>query len=104
MPKPFRENRVSFGVLYYNMMNTIQLLGLLAGSCTTAAFIPQVVKTWKSRSAKDLSLGMFSIFCTGVVLWLVYGLLIMDIPVIIANLVTLVLASFLLFLKLRWKH
>lgn len=85
-------------------MNTIQLLGLLAGSCTTAAFIPQVVKTWKSRSAKDLSLGMFSIFCTGVVLWLVYGLLIMDIPVIIANMVTLVLASFLLFLKLRWKH
>lgn len=85
-------------------MNTIQLLGLLAGSCTTAAFIPQVVKTWKSRSAKDLSLGMFSIFCAGVVLWLVYGLLIMDIPVIIANLVTLVLASFLLILKLRWKH
>ncbi len=85
-------------------MNTIQLLGLLAGSCTTAAFIPQVIKTWKSRSAKDLSLGMFSIFCAGVVLWLVYGLLIMDIPVIIANLVTLVLASFLLFLKLRWKH
>ncbi|MBX2970016.1 MAG: SemiSWEET family sugar transporter [Cyclobacteriaceae bacterium] len=85
-------------------MNTIQLLGLLAGSCTTAAFIPQVVKTWKSRSTKDLSLGMFSIFCTGVVLWLVYGLLVMDIPVIIANLVTLVLASFLLFLKLRWKH
>ncbi len=85
-------------------MNTIQLLGLLAGSCTTAAFIPQVVKTWKSRSAKDLSLGMFSIFCTGVVLWLAYGLLIMDIPVIIANMVTLVLASFLLVLKLRWKH
>ncbi|WKZ58734.1 MAG: SemiSWEET transporter [Cyclobacteriaceae bacterium] len=85
-------------------MNTIQLLGLLAGSCTTAAFIPQVVKTWKSRSAKDLSLGMFSIFCAGVVLWLIYGLLIMDIPVIIANMVTLVLASFLLFLKLRWKH
>jgi MtN3 and saliva related transmembrane protein len=85
-------------------MNTVQLLGLLAGSCTTAAFIPQVVKTWKSRSAKDLSLGMFSIFCTGVTLWLAYGLLIMDIPVIIANMVTLVLASFLLVLKLRWKH
>ena len=85
-------------------MNTVQLLGLLAGSCTTAAFIPQVVKTWKSRSAKDLSLGMFSIFCTGVLLWLAYGLLIMDIPVIIANMVTLVLASFLLVLKLRWKH
>lgn len=85
-------------------MNDIQVLGLLAGSCTTAAFIPQVVKTWKSRSAKDLSLGMFSIFCTGVVLWLIYGLLIMDIPVIVANMVTLMLASFLLVLKLRWKH
>ena len=85
-------------------MNEIQLLGLIAGSCTTAAFIPQVVKTWKSRSAKDLSLGMFSIFCLGVGLWLAYGLLIWDIPVIIANVVTLALASFLLFLKLRWKH
>jgi MtN3 and saliva related transmembrane protein len=85
-------------------MNTIQLLGLVAGSFTTAAFVPQVVKTWKSRSAKDLSLGMFLIFCLGVVLWLVYGFLIMDVPVILANVVTLMLASFLLFLKLRWKH
>jgi MtN3 and saliva related transmembrane protein len=85
-------------------MDTIQLIGLAAGSCTTAAFIPQVIKTWKSRSAKDLSLGMFSIFCTGVVLWLAYGFLIRDIPVIVANMVTLILASFLLVLKLRWKH
>jgi MtN3 and saliva related transmembrane protein len=85
-------------------MNTIQLLGLVAGSFTTAAFVPQVVKTWRTRSAKDLSLGMFSIFCLGVVLWLVYGFLIMDIPVIVANVVTLLLASFLLCLKLRWKH
>jgi MtN3 and saliva related transmembrane protein len=85
-------------------MDTIQLIGLAAGSCTTAAFIPQVIKTWKTRSAKDLSLGMFSIFCTGVVLWLTYGFLIRDIPVIVANMVTLILASFLLVLKLRWKH
>jgi MtN3 and saliva related transmembrane protein len=85
-------------------MNTIQLLGLVAGSFTTAAFVPQVVKTWRTRSAKDLSLGMFLIFCLGVVLWLVYGFLIRDIPVIVANVVTLMLASFLLFLKLRWRH
>ena len=85
-------------------MNEIQVLGLVAGSCTTAAFIPQVLKTWRSRSAKDLSLGMFSIFSLGVLLWLAYGFLVMDIPVIVANMVTLVLASFLLFLKLRWKH
>lgn len=85
-------------------MNEIQVLGLVAGSCTTAAFIPQVLKTWRSRSAKDLSLGMFSIFSLGVLLWLMYGFLVMDIPVIVANMVTLVLASFLLVLKLKWKH
>jgi MtN3 and saliva related transmembrane protein len=48
---------------------------------TTIAFLPQVIKTWKSRSAKDLSLGMFSLFCTGVALWLAYGFLVRDIPV-----------------------
>ncbi len=85
-------------------MNAISILGLLAGSLTTIAFLPQVFKTWKSRSAKDLSLGMFSIFTTGVLLWLAYGILIRDVPVIAANMVTLILASILLTWKLRWKH
>jgi MtN3 and saliva related transmembrane protein len=84
-------------------MNEVQLLGLAAGSCTTIAFLPQVIKTWKSGSAKDLSLGMFSFFCFGVLLWLVYGIMQRDIPVIAANLVTLILASTLLFFKLRFK-
>jgi MtN3 and saliva related transmembrane protein len=86
------------------MMNSIQILGLLAGFCTTIAFLPQVVKTWKTRSAKDLSLGMFSFFCFGVLLWLVYGILVKDIPVIAANMITLMLASTLLFFKLRFKE
>lgn len=85
-------------------MNGISVLGLLAGSFTTIAFLPQVIKTWKTRSAKDLSLGMFSIFTTGVAMWLAYGILINDLPVIMANVVTLVLASTLLFFKLRWKN
>jgi MtN3 and saliva related transmembrane protein len=85
-------------------MNPIQLLGLVAGSLTTAAFFPQVIKTWKSRSAKDLSLGMFSLFCVGVLLWLVYGIIVRDIPVIAANMLTLLLASTLLFFKLRFKE
>ncbi|MBT1698475.1 SemiSWEET family sugar transporter [Fulvivirgaceae bacterium PWU4] len=85
-------------------MNSIQLLGLAAGSLTTAAFLPQVIKTWKTRSAKDLSLGMFSLFCLGVALWLTYGLIVRDIPVIAANLLTLMLASTLLFFKLRFKE
>ncbi len=84
-------------------MNVIQVLGLMAGSLTTAAFLPQVIKTWKSRSAKDLSLGMFSLFCLGVLLWLIYGFIRKDIPVIAANLVTLMLASTLLVFKLRFR-
>jgi MtN3 and saliva related transmembrane protein len=85
-------------------MNSIQVLGLVAGSLTTAAFLPQVIKTWKSRSAKDLSLGMFSLFCLGVLLWLIYGIMVQDIPVIAANFLTLMLACTLLFFKLRFKQ
>ncbi|MDH4058343.1 MAG: SemiSWEET transporter [Cyclobacteriaceae bacterium] len=85
-------------------MNTTSILGLFAGSLTTIAFLPQVLKTWKSRSAKDLSLGMFSIFTLGVILWLAYGIIINDLPIIVANLVTLILASTLLVWKLRWKN
>ncbi len=84
--------------------NVIQLLGLIAGACTTIAFLPQVIKTWKSRSAKDLSLSMFSIFSVGVALWLAYGFLVNDIPVIAANLITLMLASTLLVFKLKYKN
>ena len=84
-------------------MSTIQLIGLTAGMLTTIAFLPQVLKTWKSRSAKDLSLGMFSLFCLGVVMWLAYGILMRDIPVIAANFMTLILASTLLFFKFHFK-
>jgi MtN3 and saliva related transmembrane protein len=81
----------------------IQFLGLVAGACTTIAFLPQVFKTWKSRSAKDLSLSMFTIFSLGVALWLVYGLMMNDLPIIAANLITLMLASTLLIFKFKYK-
>lgn len=84
-------------------MNAIQIIGLTAGFCTTIAFLPQVIKTWKSKSAKDLSLSMFSIFCVGVLLWFIYGLAVYDIPVIAANFTTLLLASTLLYFKLKFK-
>lgn len=82
------------------LISPITLLGLLAGVLTTVSFVPQVVKTWKTRSAKDLSLGMYSIFCLGVLLWLVYGFAVSDIPVIVANFVTLILALTLLYFKI----
>lgn len=78
-------------------------LGLLAGVLTTLSFLPQVIKTWKSRSARDISLGMFSMFCTGVFLWILYGFIIGDVPVIAANVVTFLLAATILVLKLRYR-
>ena len=85
-------------------MDPIKILGLFAGTLTTIAFIPQVVKTYKSRSAKDLSMGMFLIFCLGTICWLCYGFLIHDLPVMAANSVTLVLSSLLLFFKFRFNN
>lgn len=84
-------------------MSPITLIGLLAGTLTTISFVPQVLKTWKTKSAGDLSLGMYSIFCLGSMLWLIYGLIISDIPVIAANAVTLALALTLLYFKLFYK-
>jgi MtN3 and saliva related transmembrane protein len=79
----------------------ITLLGLLAASCTTLAFLPQVIKTWKSRSTKDISLGMFSVLVIGILLWLAYGLSISDLPLIVANMVTLLFSVIILYFKLK---
>ncbi|MFO7798480.1 SemiSWEET transporter [Rhodohalobacter sp.] len=85
-------------------MKLMTLIGLAAGFCTTAAFLPQVIKTWKSKSTKDLSLGLYSIFCTGIQLWLIYGIMITDLPIILANAITLILAVSILFFKLTIKN
>lgn len=84
-------------------MDTITVLGLIAGTMTTASFIPQVVKAWRSRSTKDVSFWMFLLLAVGVMMWLVYGFLIGSLPVIIANAVTLVLVVTLLALKIKYK-
>ena len=78
-------------------------LGIVAGSLTTLSFLPQVIKVWRSRSTHDLSTGMFVTFALGVLLWLIYGILQSDTPVIVANAVTLVLAGTILGLKLKYK-
>jgi MtN3 and saliva related transmembrane protein len=77
------------------------LLGLLAASCTTFAFLPQVIKTWQTRSTKDISLGMFLVLVIGIVLWLWYGLIILDIPLIAANVATLLFSVIILYFKLK---
>ena len=72
-------------------VDAITMLGLLAATTTTVAFLPQVIKNWKTRSAGDLSFGTFGLFTAGLVLWLVYGLIIGNLPIIVSNIVTLAL-------------
>ncbi len=78
-------------------------IGFFAAFCTTFAFLPQAIKVYKTRSTKDISLYMFLIFTIGVLSWLLYGLIINDWPVILANAVTLVLSFFILIYKLKYK-
>ena len=83
-------------------MSLSMLVGLIAGWCTTLAFVPQVVKTWRTRSTSDISLGMFLVLVFGIILWLLYGFLIGDVPLIAANAVTLFLTAAILAFKLRY--
>jgi MtN3 and saliva related transmembrane protein len=78
-------------------------LGLFAGCLTTAAFFPQAWKIWKSRSAADISLGMFTLFSTGVLFWIFYGISIGSLPVVLANGITLMLALTIVVFKIRFK-
>lgn len=83
-------------------MTPIDLIGLLAGAMTTAAFIPQVVKAWRTKHTGDLSLGMYLVFLGGVILWLVYGIYLYSVPIIAANGVTMLLIILLIILKLKY--
>ncbi|WP_430906122.1 SemiSWEET family sugar transporter [Maribacter sp. 2-571] len=84
-------------------MDKIEVLGLVAACLTTAAFVPQVYKTWKVKSAKEISLTMYTVFFIGVILWLVYGLLIDSLPVVLANGITGMLIVLMLLMKMRYK-
>lgn len=85
-------------------INFTTTLGLVAGVLTTIAYLPQLIKTWQSKSADDLSWSMLIILCIGIILWLVYGFSVHDIPIVAANIVTFMLASVILVLKIRYKQ
>lgn len=80
-----------------------ELIGLIAGTLTTFSFLPQVLKVFRERSAAGISGGMYVIFCTGILLWAVYGFLIGSVPVILTNVLTFVLAGTVLVLKIIWR-
>lgn len=85
-------------------LDLVTVLGLCAGTLTTISFIPQVVKTWRTRSGADLSTSMFALFSLGLVLWFAYGVMIDSLPIIVANGVTLALTLLVLVLKYRFRN
>jgi MtN3 and saliva related transmembrane protein len=82
-------------------MNYIAVIGLLAGACTALSFLPQVIKTFGTKETKDISLPMYIILAAGILLWIIYGILIHDLPVIIANSISFTLVSIMLILKVK---
>lgn len=83
-------------------MDLTTTLGLIAGFLTTASFLPQVWRTWTTHSAGDISYGMLVLFLIGLGLWLLYGMRIQSLPIIIANLVTILLVGVLIVLKFHY--
>ncbi|WP_374349837.1 SemiSWEET transporter [Chitinimonas sp.] len=84
------------------MTDASTLIGMIAGFCTTAAFVPQVISVWRTRHARDISLAMYLILLAGVALWFAYGLMIGSLPVVLYNALTFVLAGAVLVMKLRF--
>ncbi|HSC46718.1 MAG TPA: SemiSWEET transporter [Gammaproteobacteria bacterium] len=83
-------------------MNLERIIGLGAATLTTVAFVPQVWRSLKTHDTRGISLSMYAVFTLGVALWLAYGVLLGDLPIILANIVTLALASIVLILKVRY--
>lgn len=84
-------------------MDHVTIIGTIAATCTTISFLPQVIKVYRSKHARDLSLPMYVIFSIGVICWLFYGLLVRSIPIVTANAVTFVLCAYILSMKIRYR-
>jgi len=81
----------------------VELVGLIAGICTTVAFLPQIIKILKTKHVKDISLGMYIIMTSGIFLWMVYGILLGRIPIIFANGISFVLCFMVILAKIRYE-
>ncbi len=86
------------------MTGITDAIGFLAGALTTIAFVPQALKMYTTKSGKDVSARMLMIFSAGVILWLTYGIMIESLPVILANVATLILSGAIIVLKIRYSR
>lgn len=83
-------------------MDTIVLVGYIAGTLTTISFVPQVARAWKLKETRDLSFAMLILFALGVLLWTIYGVWTGSMPIIAANVITFVLILVLLWMKINY--
>ncbi len=81
----------------------MQFIGWIAAVLTTFSFLPQAIKTVRDKNTSGISLSMYSMFTSGVLLWLIYGVMIKDIPIITANFVTFIFAFIVLMMKVKYK-
>ncbi|MCC3156863.1 hypothetical protein LJ737_06425 [Hymenobacter sp. 15J16-1T3B] len=84
------------------MPDVVRIIGLVAASLSAIMFLPQVVRTWRTRSAQDLSVGTLAVSASSMVLWLIYGASIRDVPILFGNSVNLLFTLTLVFFKLRF--
>ena len=84
-------------------LDAVSLLGFIAGGLTTFAFFPQVLKTARTKSTRDISLGMVSLTSTGIFLWFIYGLCVRSLPIILPNFISFILTFTLLTLKIKYR-
>ncbi len=83
-------------------MDTLVIVGYIAGALTTLSFVPQVIRAWTLKETRDLSLAMLILFALGVLLWTLYGVWTGSMPIIAANIVTFILILVLLWMKIRY--
>jgi len=83
-------------------MDTIIIIGYIAGTLTTISFVPQVIRAWKLKETRDISLAMLLLFAAGILLWTVYGIWTGSLPIIAANVITFFLILLLLGMKIRY--
>ena len=84
-------------------MNIITMIGYLAAFGTTVSFLPQAIKTIRTKDTAGISLSMYALFTAGTLLWFTYGLMIGSLPVAVANAITFIFASIILLYKVRYK-
>jgi MtN3 and saliva related transmembrane protein len=101
IPKKSQQHLILLALQETNNMDYTTIIGLIAAFCTTVSFIPQVIQIIKTKETKGISLAMYIVFTTGIASWLIYGIMLQDIPIIAANTITFILAATILIFKIK---